>query len=248
MDQPKKYFKNLKALPAHEREKVERTLDLFDDLDVEVRGFKNNTGLRCAEGCGKCCENPEVETTVLEVLPLAYALWESGAADDALQRITTSEEKGQCVFYQPDPKTAGNGRCSVYSWRPLVCRLFGFSVKNDKIGRAAIVTCPTMKSLCSQEYQAADRAVNEGLKAPRMQDLAMRALGIDPHLGKEQMPINQAVRSALERAGNYLTKMGAALFVAGAGPVAPDSFRPRGERKSNHCGRKKNSLCATRGH
>lgn len=219
---------NLKDMPFHEQEKVRLILDLFRKLDEEINAFQKLSGLHCAPGCGRCCENPDVETTVLEVLPLAYALWQNGQAEDTLQKITDSvkiephrsqgksspqpdqtqspSENKPCVFYQPDPVVPGNGRCSVYLWRPLLCRLFGFSTKNNKYGESALITCPTMKALCVSEYQKVTEDLKQGMKAPRMQNFAMQALSIDPYLGKEQLPINQAIRIAVERVGNYLDK------------------------------------------
>jgi len=202
---------NLKAMPSHEQERVSQVLALFSEVDEEISAFQKKSSLHCAEGCGRCCENPEIETTVLDVLPLAYALWQEGLAEDTLHKISGSDKMKihdlgiePCVFYKPDALVAGNGRCSVYLWRPLLCRLFGFSVKNDKQGKASLVTCPTMKKLCEREYQNVSQGLENGMNAPRMRDFAMQALSIDPYLGQEQLPINRAVKLALERVGNYL--------------------------------------------
>lgn len=106
------------------------------------------------------------------------------------------------MFYQPDPLKNGQGRCGVYLWRPLLCRLFGFAAQKDKYGQPQLVTCSTMKSLCSYEYEQALENMHQGkLAAPLMQDYAMRLFNIDPHWGKEQLPINQAIKIALEKVG-----------------------------------------------
>lgn len=184
-----------------QQEKIDRVLQLYRSLDSQVEEFKLKTSLKCALGCGRCCENPAVFVTILEVLPLACDLWVKGEALDVLAKIR-GERKGWCHFYQPDSTVAGNGRCQIYSFRPLICRLFGFAVKHDKHGRPSLVICSTMKSNCAQEYQKTTEDLNTGaLKAPVMQEYALQIFNIDPVLGRELLPINEAIAEAIEKIG-----------------------------------------------
>jgi hypothetical protein len=106
-----------------------------------------------------------------------------------------------CVLYQADPLKAGNGRCSAYHYRPLICRLFGYSVKQNKYGQAELVTCSTMKSLCAKECARIPEQLRAGLPVLYMQDFALEAYHIDPIWGKEQIPINKAIQQAIEKVG-----------------------------------------------
>ncbi len=181
---------------------INNVLRLYEMLDAEIAQFQAASALRCASGCGRCCENPKVVATVLEVLPLAYHFWEKNSAQAVLAQFLNVSDQEVCVFYQPDPLKNGQGRCGVYLWRPLLCRLFGFAAQKDKYGQPQLVTCSTMKSLCSYEYEQALENMHQGkLAAPLMQDYAMRLFNIDPHWGKEQLPINQAIKIALEKVG-----------------------------------------------
>ncbi len=177
-------------------------LRIYEKLDTQIEKFKAQSLLRCAQGCGRCCENPQIFVTVLEVLPLAYELWQSSKALQIIAQIKDNPLKQVCVFYEADRLISGQGRCGIYPLRPLICRLFGFSAKNDKYGQPHLVTCPTIKNSFAQEYQQAQMDMRqEKLKAPLMQDYAMQLLNVEPNLGTQQFPINQAVLIALEKVG-----------------------------------------------
>ncbi len=182
-------------------------MQLFAELEKKTEEFKTASGLRCAAGCGRCCENPKIHITVLEVFPLASQLWHNKTAESVLTKIAADPAAATCMFYQPDPVVEGNGRCGVYTFRPLLCRLFGYATVQDKNQHPQLVTCPTMKSLCAQEITPLAQALKEGrLMAPKMQNYAMQLYNIDPYLGKEQLPINQAIKIALEKLSVYYLK------------------------------------------
>ena len=190
---------------AHNSLKIRSLLKLFQSLDREIQKFQSKSGLNCLAGCGRCCENPNVETTVLELLPLAQKLWQEGSAEDWLKKIESVQEKGPCVFYKPDPLIPGNGRCSVYSLRPLICRLFGFSAKIDKHKDNVFVTCATIKKLYMKEFESAQHKVQSGsLPIASMEHYSMKAYQIDPTLGRDQLPINRAIKIVLEKTGLHL--------------------------------------------
>ena len=187
--------------------KIHALMEVFHDADEATARFRKDSGLACEQGCGRCCENPDVETTVLEMLPGAMDLWSHHKADAILEKLARldGDSSRQCVFYQPDPFVAGHGRCSAYSFRPLVCRLFGFSAWADKHGRDVIVTCPTIKRRQAKKLEKARQEVQkENMRIPRMTDYAMKIFGIDPGLGEKKIPINAALKIALEKVGMIL--------------------------------------------
>lgn len=173
----------------------------YTQVDQEIAAFQAATQLRCPPGCGRCCQSPTVEATPLELLPLALELWQRGEAQAWLERITAND-RGQCVFYQPDPIVPGNGRCQVYLWRPTVCRLFGFATTTDKTGTSHLVTCAHLKATAPQQVNQADAMVAAGgAEAPNFIRVAQEIAGLEPGVGHQRMPINQALRVAIEKVG-----------------------------------------------
>lgn len=198
-------FRIIQRASRHERGKLFALLRTYRMLDQEIERFKAVTGLRCASGCGRCCENPKVETTVLELLPLAIELWRQGEAGSWLEKIDAVDAKGPCIFYQPDRLVPGKGRCSVYSLRPLICRLYGFSAVTDKHGDYKLLTCPVIKNIYPQEYGKAGEKITAGMAVPKMASFSMKILNIDSSLGTVQLSINEAAKLAIERIGFILS-------------------------------------------
>jgi len=161
--------------------------------------------LHCKTGCGACCEDPEIETTVAEVLPLAAYLWSQGSAEKILEDIRQNSSKGICVFFQPDPIHKGHGRCGVYAYRPGLCRLFGFAARQDKHGQRVLVTCRVIKDSQPQECNRTQEELHKGLQAPLLSTHAFAVSNIDPAHGQELLPINEAVSVALEKTGRGIS-------------------------------------------
>lgn len=181
-------------------------MESYGQIDQQIADFQAATQLHCPSGCGWCCENPTVEATPLEMLPLALELFRRGEADQWLARATQiyqagGNATGVCVFYRPDPLVEGNGRCQVYQWRPSICRLFGFATVTSKVGQPELAACVRHKALLPDIVAATQEAIAQGLPAPSFAQLSQQVANIDPYLGRQQMPINQALKIALERVG-----------------------------------------------
>lgn len=174
---------------------------IFREFDKRILCFQQNTGLDCLRGCGWCCEHNDVETTVLEVMPLAWELWRRGQAVSWLKKAQEAQNQGTCVFYHPHPSTPGKGRCAVYPLRPLICRAFGFGCIPDKKGRPRLVTCAIIKNARRESYRTAGASINQGLTAVSLTDYTTRIICLDPAQGTARMPINAAIVRALERIG-----------------------------------------------
>ena len=200
------YFKRWRVVrltPFAQKRSVFSLLRLYGRLDRDIERFKKSTGIKCAAGCGRCCENPEVETTVLECLPIAVELWRQNQAEDWLKKAEARQLSGPCVFYQPHPHMPGHGRCSVYPWRPLICRLFGFSANTDKNNQTTFVTCATIKKLYADQYIETQTRIGKGLSIPAMFSYSLEVMNINPELGKKQLPINEAIKIAIEKVGLF---------------------------------------------
>ncbi|MCS6793644.1 MAG: YkgJ family cysteine cluster protein [Oscillatoriaceae bacterium SKYG93] len=179
---------------------AEKVFLLYRQIDEQTAALQAATGLQCPSGCGQCCENPDVEATPLEVLPLALELFRRGEALMWLERL---EESGNsiCVFYRPDPVIKGNGRCSMYSWRPTICRLFGFATVKNKQGQLELAACIRHKQIMPEVVCQTQEAIANGFLAPNFSDFSIAIAAIDPYLGRARMSINQAVAMAIKRVG-----------------------------------------------
>ena len=93
---------------------------------------------------------------------------------------------------------------NIILWRPLLCRLFGFSAVLDKHGHPGIALCRTIKDADPHAEDRINQKIARGLRPIIIPHWARQASSLNPHLGQERHPINQAVRLALERVGLQL--------------------------------------------
>lgn len=131
-----------------------------------------------------------------------------GEAEVWIKRTREEHEINSCLFYQPDPLIPDNGRCQVYAMRPTVCRLFGWSTATNKSGQPELITCTRHKAMMPEVVASVAVAIANGLEAPNMAELSQQIANIDPELGRQRMPINQALRVALFRVGLELQLTG----------------------------------------
>lgn len=187
---------------------ADQVMVAYSQIDQATESFQAATGLHCPPGCGQCCESPNVEATPLEMLPLALELFRRDDVDVWLERVADVQESGPCVFYKPDPLIPGNGRCQMYQWRPSICRLFGFAAGIRKDGTPELAACVRHKQLMPDRVAAAQTAIAQSamtsknsIHIPIFSDCTQAIANLDPHWGTERMPINRALRVALERVG-----------------------------------------------
>jgi len=177
-----------------------QVLALFEQIDQQTEEFRQATGLSCPSDCGRCCDRPSVDATVLDVLPLAIALFQQGKAEEILDQLETNSLQ-RCIFYQPDPSNSQKGRCGVYTWRPSLCRLFGYATVRDKRGQPQLAACAELKATRSLTLTHIQQQLAEGLSAPSFVEFATQMETIDPTIGSQRFPINQAIQLALQKVG-----------------------------------------------
>jgi Fe-S-cluster containining protein len=164
---------------------------LFDEAEAATTAFAAKSGLGCRAGCGDCCNQHTVETTVTEMLPLARVLLERGDAA-AVFEAATAAKGAPCVMYRGSPGDPTKGRCSVYAVRPLICRLFGFAAVSSKTGSSQMATCKYQKTLFPDAVARAEALAAQG-EAPRFADFAMRVGAAIPGTDSRRLPINAAL-------------------------------------------------------
>lgn len=81
-----------------------------------------------------------------------------------------------------------------------MCRLFGFGYRLDREGIAELVTCKVLKDNTPEEV---DKARQLGYKSPDtiplFRNYSMQLYSIAPDLAIQQLPVNQAIRIAIEK-------------------------------------------------
>jgi uncharacterized protein len=191
-------------LPKDYSNTIDEVVCLFNKVDEEVRHFVGLTGISCPPGCGYCCNSLKIETTILEMLPLAVHLWARDKANDCLLMLAAATD-ARCVFFHSDPEPSGNGHCCVYELRPLICRLFGFFTVKDKYGKYVYGSCKIIKQVYPDAYKKAENIIRQNMHPSNMTDFAIRILAQGSDMGRTMLPINIALKSAIEKIGFILS-------------------------------------------
>lgn len=111
----------------------------------------------------------------------------------------TAEDEWLCAAFRcSEERPAPLGCCDYYACRPLLCRLFGFAARKDKYGRAEFSPCRVLKDTSPSAVRRALIGVASGLDVPVYQEYHMRVATVDPSLGFRRLPMNTAIKEALE--------------------------------------------------
>lgn len=184
-------------------EKVKLVEQLFDRLEIEIKGFQSETGLHCLSGCGKCCTTPYIDASPLEFFPWAFHLYLNGQAEIVLDKLNQGN-KTLCHIYRPfSIVDSDSGSCSNYKYRGLICRLFGYAASRDQFGKLRLATCKIIKENQTENYNTTAEAINKGLYIPIFSDYYMHLAQIDFRLAKTMLPINEALKRAIEEILHY---------------------------------------------
>jgi Fe-S-cluster containining protein len=169
-------------------------LKLYQEMSDTFSSYQASTGLSCLSSCGRCCLNPEIETSPYEMIPLAISLYEEGKLMDWVQRIQHSKQK-HCLIYVPGQKE-GEGKCGHYEKRPGICRMFGVAGLYDKNHDVTLSICKHIK----EKYEINGNPTSLGSEnIPMMQEWFFKLGTLDQKLLQERLPINEALLRALEK-------------------------------------------------
>ncbi len=162
--------------------------------------YQAASGLNCLVGCGKCCNNPEVEASVLEMFPLALRILDENKLEEWLDKL---EEPAQdhCLMYEPHTPDGSKGQCGVYKERPSLCRMFGVAGFYNKHQEVTLSVCKLIREKYPDLTKIRESEVSD--KTPMLITWSYRLAQIDPGLIQDRMPINQALKKALERIALY---------------------------------------------
>lgn len=172
--------------------KVNEVKKVLEEAEIQTNYFGQKNGISCPSGCGLCCITPNIEASPLEFLPAAYQLYRDGKAETALELVREKPLKSVCIFYDDAPGTTE--RCTMYANRGLVCRLFGYSARINKLNQYSMITCQIIKQ--SEPYNKLGQP--ELRFAPLAAGFYMQLRNIDIREGDRMMPVNEAIRNAIE--------------------------------------------------
>ena len=155
--------------------------------------------MECIPFCTECCKKPDIETTVLEFLPLAYHLYKIDKFDEILDTINNSPDNLICVLLNPLLFNEGTGGCSEYPYRGLICRTFGFSIRENKNNIPELITCKFIKNKNPDYYNSTLTYIDKYKRIPLLRKYALKFLNIDIKMANRYYPINTAIKLAIEK-------------------------------------------------
>lgn len=181
--------------------KVQLVEMLFYQLEEEGERFKKESRIGCVSGCGKCCTYPDIQASPLEFLPWAFHLFLNGEAENTLDNLKNNYASS-CHIFKPT-SLLGTGSCGEYKYRGLICRLFGSAASRDKYGNLRLSTCKIIKEGQADKFVTTEEAIAKGLPVPIYTEYYMQLNQIDYHLGQLMLPVNKALKVALEEVLHY---------------------------------------------
>lgn len=179
---------------------------IHDELKLKTDAFKKKSTLSCIQGCGRCCLSNQVEALPGEWLPLALDIATGQNTSygnlEYLMDKALENQSSICVMYRPHPDRLDQGFCGAYTYRPLVCRLFGFSTTRTKYQTRELITCRSIKStygkiLANQDLDLSPEKVPSNVEYRAKID---SLFAMHPTLGISTS-INRALAIALEFVG-----------------------------------------------
>ncbi len=175
-------------------QKIQKVETLQRRVDREIASFKRQACIDCYHHCIECCSYNDVQATPLEFLPFAYHALKLGLIDQWHEEISR-HNSSLCFFRRSENDVWG---CRIYPVRGLICRLFGFSAVTNKLGKPEYAACKVMKHNWPDKISQIRDAVARGGKIPVISSYYRRLASIDPCLGQDFMPINAAMKKAIE--------------------------------------------------
>lgn len=178
------------------RELANSVQEIYREAGKAFGEFQTQSKLNCLNGCGKCCLNPNISASMLEMLPYALELIENNTALSVFDHLASMdfEAETSCILYQKSSFDGLSGKCGAYENRPSICRSFGASARLNKNNEREWVVCALIKERHKEYLSQAN--IHE---SPIMGEFASMVGTLNPYLGNKQYPINEALKLMLEK-------------------------------------------------
>ena len=99
-------------------------VDFLEKLDSKLEAYRtlHKKFLHCQKGCSSCCEKGDYPLSQIELkyLMQGYISLENDTKIKIQSNIKNFKKGGKCPFLI-------NSECSVYSYRPIICRVHGLA-------------------------------------------------------------------------------------------------------------------------
>jgi hypothetical protein len=178
---------------------IEEVEEVFRELDLHIAKTSGEHGIKCPDFCGMCCRKTDIEASPIEFMPLAAWLYKTGKINEFLVNLDNPLHPW-CACFDPEANARGEWGCQYYEHRGLICRLFGFGYRLNRNNQPVLVTCKIIKyGQPGAVKKAGEMALSVPEEMPVFSNYFMKLLAIDPDLAVPQMPINQAIRAAIEK-------------------------------------------------
>lgn len=176
---------------------VQDIQSFYDEMGLTFSQYQKSTGLTCSSGCGKCCDNPNITASMIEMLPMAWDFYQRGIAEEWLEKLS-QQDLSYCpvaVFSSPDKML---GRCTEYQTRPSVCREFGVSGYQRKDSKKVLSVCKYIKQGDKASLLIESAEANPD-QIPLMSEWTRRLSTIHPDIIHDSKPVGEAIKLALEK-------------------------------------------------
>lgn len=178
------------------REITFNLLNIYQEMSLTFGQFQASLKLPCLTGCGRCCLNPEIEASVLEMLPFALKIYDEGKLEEWLEQ-TENRNQSWCLLFKGDV-TSGLGQCGHYGERPAVCRMFGVAGLKDKNQNSKLSICKFIREANPEKIKTIEEQ-NSTQEIPMLSQWYSRISSLGDPSMQERIPINQAIEEALKK-------------------------------------------------
>lgn len=177
---------------------IEELVETYRQYDLESSEIREKNGFHCLPGCGACCYKPssQISVAVFEMVPMAIQLLLQGKADAVLRELESDDiDQIPCIIYQKNSEDGRLGYCSEYSFRPLICRLFGGGTRIKRNGLKELLLCKFLKDEHRLNQELLDQLSEE---FPVSSEFSSLARGHNQAMDTALLPLNVALRQAIE--------------------------------------------------
>ncbi|MEE4197384.1 MAG: hypothetical protein V2I54_07050 [Bacteroidales bacterium] len=174
-------------------DKVRAVKKIYSSLDKDIDLVKRKSNIRCPENCNECCTKKGILASPLEFLPLAYFLYQKRIAFLWIEKLKHQANADLCGLYNPFSEL---GACQYYPYRGFICRLFGFTANTGKKGNQVLIACSKIKTNPSTILW--EQKISSPSKYPQITKYSMQLYSIDPQMSTLQLPVNDAIKYALD--------------------------------------------------
>ena len=114
---------------------MQALFQLHQDIDERVNDIReHHSDWQCRMGCDLCCrrlaEIPSLTRTEWDLLKAGLLTLSPAQLEDVRQKIRALAEQQTRPFVCPLLNESA-GTCSLYEYRPVACRTYGFYVQRD---------------------------------------------------------------------------------------------------------------------